>query len=56
MIKISLSHKIFEQTTAFLQTPPFLTFPRVQSSHGSKVPVTLIPMDMAVAWVMTSEG
>ena len=54
--KNGLSPKTLECTMALLLMLPFFALPRAQSSHGLKVLVTWIPIDLAVAWVMTSEG
>ena len=50
--KKSISLKMFDQATAFLFTPYCLAFPKAQSSHGLKVPVTCIPISLVVVQVI----
>ena len=49
--KKSLSSKNFDQVTAFLLISCCLAFPKVQSSHGLKVPVNCIPIVLVVMQV-----
>ena len=55
MSKKSLYQIIFEQATVCLLAPPLFAFPKAQCFHGLNIPVSSIPMDLAVAWVISYE-
>ena len=56
MPKKSVTPKIVYQATDVLLAACCLDLPNAQSSHGLKYPVTWIPIALAVAWVIDSDG